>query len=83
MLPQLIHFFFGPLSKGYCDIYLLFGFLALLAIVLAIFVPQFVYVKNVNLRGQSSLVAIATLAVVYFLSYLDARIMYNVCQKAM
>jgi uncharacterized BrkB/YihY/UPF0761 family membrane protein len=75
--------FYGPLDKQFCSIYIFFATLFLFAIGAVLVVPMAIFSKNERLRSRGSLFGMISIAVIYFLSYINARIMYNVCQKTL
>jgi hypothetical protein len=79
---QLAEFLMGPLSEKYCDIFYFIGIFVLLSILLGICMIVYMIISGTKISSGLMMTWIANL-IVYFIVYLENRILYNMCKKAL
>ena len=71
--------FFGPVGKDYCLLFYILGITALILTFLAVLTTLYLGIRNK--RNLSFFASGFGIALMYAISYLQNRILYNICQK--
>jgi len=82
-MNDIFNYFFGPVDKIYCNLYLIFTITSLLVLIWVFSMEIYLIIKNRKALKFSMVRNGVLLLVNMFVVYILNRIMYNMCMKTM